>query len=110
VLPGNVRWHLNLKATGNAAFHTTMTVSRTPAELLRLASVACVSTARSDRPIVCAAHSDQLPAGAAAAGGTAGRPAANQPGWWYVAGGLFMMLVVLAFVRLVRRRRARHAD
>jgi uncharacterized repeat protein (TIGR01451 family) len=120
---GLVSWRVNLKASGKATIHTTMTVSKTPKDVLRLATVACASTAVKGPPIVCAAHSDLLPAGAAAEAGKArakvvpGATARSTgPNWWYVAGGVGAIAgVVAALATLIARRRnggivkARHA-
>ncbi|GLZ42377.1 hypothetical protein [Actinokineospora sp. NBRC 105648] len=100
---GGVAWDIDLKAGAEAVLHSTMTVAGTPPELLRLATVACAARSADDPPIVCAAHSDQLPAGAAAAVGAA-PPAANHLVGWYGAGGAVLLGCVLAAVLLVRRR------
>jgi uncharacterized repeat protein (TIGR01451 family) len=113
---GTVSWRLNLKATSKATLHTTMSVSTTPKELLRLASVACASASTKGPPIVCATDSDQLPAGAAAQVSKANAALGSRPivtstsrNWWYAAGRLGgLVLVMGAFVALsLRRRRAR---
>jgi len=107
-----VTWNLDLKATTTATFHTTMTVTATPAELLRLASVVCASSSADGPPIVCAAHSDQLPAGAAAEAaatalaGDATTPASGISSWWYLGGGIGLVVVVAALAVLLVRRRA----
>ena len=109
----DITWNLDLKASTTATFHTTMTVTATPAELLRLASVVCASSSAGGPPIVCAAHSDQLPAGAAAEAaasalaGDATSPASGISSWWYLGGGIGLVVVVAALaVLLVRRRGA----
>jgi hypothetical protein len=94
-------------------------VGSTPGELLRLATVACAATAPDDTPLVCASHSDELPAGAeaarsaqAAAGAAAHTPEtvseAGRPGtaWWWWLGGIAVVVVlaVAAALVLVRRR------
>ena len=107
-----VAWNLDLKATTTATFHTTMTVTATPAELLRLASVVCASASADGPPIVCASHSDQLPAGAAAEAaatalaGDATTPASGISSWWYLGGGIGLVVVVAALAVLLVRRRA----
>jgi uncharacterized repeat protein (TIGR01451 family) len=108
---GGVRWTLDLKATGDATFHSRMTVSKTPAALLRMATVACASTSGKGPPVVCAAHSDQLPAGAAEqarqeAMSSIARTGGIDP--WYVAGAIGLAGVVL-LTALLRRHRKRHA-
>lgn len=70
---GQVSWRLDLKAGAKATVETTTTVSKTPDTLLRLASVACASISAKGSPNVCAADSDQLPAGASAAAKTAAK-------------------------------------
>ncbi|MGJ6962644.1 hypothetical protein ACSDR0_12105 [Streptosporangium sp. G11] len=111
---GEVTWAVDLKAGGNAAFHTTGEVRDTPPDLLRLATVACASAMKDDRPIVCATHSDLLPAGAAAeAKAKAARapaPAVNR--LWYAGAGAGLLVLVLTgvlTVRHTRRRASRHA-
>jgi uncharacterized repeat protein (TIGR01451 family) len=61
-----VTWKADLPAGGTGAFDVVGKVGQTPRQLLRLATVACATSGNSARPIVCAAHSDELPAGAAA--------------------------------------------
>jgi uncharacterized repeat protein (TIGR01451 family) len=102
---GNVGWSLNLKAASEAIFTSTMTVSATPAELLRLATVACASTSADGPPIVCASHSDQLPAGASAEAAAAAP--APSPGLLqlYLMGGIAVVLIAVAVVVVVIRRR-----
>ncbi len=100
-----VGWDLDLEPTGEATFTSTVTVSATPAELMRLATVACASASADGAPIVCASHSDQLPAGATAEAARESAASSARLVPWLVAGGagvLFAVVVVL----LVRRRRA----
>ncbi|WP_329089989.1 MULTISPECIES: hypothetical protein [unclassified Streptosporangium] len=108
--PGRVTWAVDLKAGRNATVHTTAEVQDTPAHLLRLATVACASAMRDGRPIVCATHSDRLPAGAAAEAeaARAATPPVNR--LWYVGGGLLVLVLtgVLA-ARRARRRAGHHA-
>ena len=87
---GTVTWKLTLKATKKVILHASMTVATTPAELLRLATVACAQISTTGAPLVCASDSDQLPAGAVA---ESAQQAAEQPGvrstnrvWWYGGG------------------------
>jgi uncharacterized repeat protein (TIGR01451 family) len=102
---GDLNWDLDLKTSGVATFHSTMTVVETPPELLRLATVACASSGGGP-PIVCATHSDQLPAGAAAARAAVGQDVSSSGyGWWYVAAGILLAVLALATF-LLRRRRA----
>jgi uncharacterized repeat protein (TIGR01451 family) len=106
---GTVSWSVSLKAAGTYTLHTAMTVSATPSDLLRLATVACASTSPTAAPIVCASHSDQLPAGAAAAAHSqaiAARPA-HVRSWLYgLAGGAGALVAAIAALYMVRRRRS----
>ncbi|WP_326819913.1 hypothetical protein [Streptosporangium sp. NBC_01756] len=103
---GQVHWTVDVPAGKKATFHTTAEVRATPEDLLRLATVACASTKGDDKPLVCATHSDQLPAGAAAA--EAARAAADPASrLWYavaVAGLLALVLAGMLFLRRSRRR------
>ncbi|WP_406318803.1 DUF11 domain-containing protein [Streptosporangium sp. NBC_01639] len=103
---GQVHWTVDVPAGKKATFHTTAEVRATPEDLLRLATVACASTKGDDKPLVCATHSDQLPAGAAAA--EAARAAAEPASrLWYavaVAGLLALMLAGMLLLRRSRRR------
>lgn len=102
---GNVHWAIDLKSTKTIVVHTTMTVSSTPADLLRLATVACASISVKAPPIVCASHSDQLPAGKAAAVAQASPPTNNNMWWWYVGGGVVLLILIGTVVVLLGRRR-----
>lgn len=103
---GAVSWGLDLQAGGEATFRSTLTVKDTPPDLLRLATVACASISTDGPPIVCATHSDQLPAGAAAEADRAVQnpdASTGSDGWWYAAGG--GVLVIVALATLILRRR-----
>ncbi len=102
---GQVVWTVDLPAGRDVTFHTTAQVGATPDELLRLASIACASARGEDRPIVCATHSDQLPAGAAAAEATrqAASPAPARP--WYLPAGAVLLLLAVSGVWAFRRGR-----
>lgn len=63
---GQLTWQLSLAAGHTSKFRVVGKVGKTPRQLLRLATIACATAGGSHRPIVCAAHSDQLPAGAVA--------------------------------------------
>lgn len=111
--PGQVTWTVDLGRGETKTFHSTMTVESTPSELLRLASVACVSPSKEAPPLVCATHSDQLPAGAAAEADQAAMAQTSVPTeqnrmWWYVAGAIVVVIVaaVLVVVMIRRRRNA----
>ncbi|GAA3136217.1 hypothetical protein [Streptosporangium carneum] len=99
---GQVAWTVDLPAGKNATFHTKAQVLATPQDLLRLATVACASTESGGRPIVCAAHSDQLPAGAAAeAAGRSASSDADRP--WYIPTGAALLAVAVLGVWAFRR-------
>ena len=97
------------RAGGQETFHVAGRAGPEPGQLLRLATIACASTRGSVRPIVCAAHLDQLPARAPQVMATAagGRPAGYvQP----LAVTLVLAVAAAACGRwLVLRRRARGA-
>ena len=111
-------WRIALDATGTAVMHTTMPVLKTPDQLLRLATVACATAAHTTRPIVCASHSDQLPAGAAQAAKVAKEAKASAQvtkpaapvgfGWWIGLAGTVLLVAGTALV-LIRRRKAHAA-
>ncbi|MDP9846759.1 hypothetical protein [Streptosporangium lutulentum] len=108
VRKGQVVWSANLGAGKDVTFHTTAKVQATPDHLLRLATVACASTGADAKPIVCATHSDQLPAGAAA--DEAARQATDPVSgpMRYVLMGIGLLVVAVAGT-LVARRARRHA-
>ncbi len=104
---GQVRWKISLPPGRARTFGVVGQVEHTSKQLLRLATVACATADGGTKPIVCAAHSDQLPAGAAAADprrGTGGRGTA-----WYVvlAAVAVAGFAAVAGWRLAVRRRAR---
>ena len=107
---GQVAWHASLPAGGTRTFRLTALVTRTPAEELRLSAVACVAVPGGGRPIVCAAHLDQLPAAAAAAAAESAAAAAR-PGSSsghlpvYAAGGLAVLAAGLLTAIAGRRMR-----
>ncbi|MGV9775709.1 hypothetical protein [Streptosporangium sp. NPDC003464] len=108
--PGRVVWTVDLKAGKDTAFHTTAEVQATPDDLLRLATVACASTEAADRPIVCATHSDELPAGAAAAAAAAhgaAVPAALRPWYLLAAAGTLILVAFGLRTGLLARLRDR---
>jgi uncharacterized repeat protein (TIGR01451 family) len=105
---GLVAWHASLPAGGIRTFRLTALVTRTPAQELRLAAVACVALpGGGDRPIICAAHLDQLPAAAAAAQSAArpGSSSGNLP--LYAAGGLAVLAAALLTAIAGRRMRSK---
>jgi uncharacterized repeat protein (TIGR01451 family) len=102
-----VHWSATVPAGGEAVHHSTMTVLETPAELLRLATVACASTADQGPPIVCASHSDQLPAGAAADAASATPLQASSGSlawWWYLSASFGLACAGVVALATVRRR------
>jgi uncharacterized repeat protein (TIGR01451 family) len=113
---GKVTWKVTVDASKKAVLRTTLAVNAsTPPELLRLATVACAHLTAKAPPLVCAADSDQLPAGAAAeaAQGKADAEQAKARAGFLesttdrvVAGSsaLAVLLAVLAAVGLQRRR------
>jgi len=104
-----ITWRLNVKASGAATVHSTMTVVQAPKDTKRIATVACARMSADAPPIVCATHSARLPAsGHAAAASTSDSPT---PVWWWYAGGAAVLLLVAAVAFVVIRRRAapRHA-
>jgi uncharacterized repeat protein (TIGR01451 family) len=109
---GKVIWHARLPAGSVETFSVTTQLTHTPAQLLRLAAVACAALEGSTKPVVCAAHLDQLPAEAAAAARArqAATPTAGVP-VVYLAAGLVVTaagaLVAGGVVRM--RRRPRHS-
>jgi uncharacterized repeat protein (TIGR01451 family) len=105
---GVVMWRIALEPSATATVRTTMTVVPTPDEQLRVASVACAKTADDAPPIVCATHSDQLPAGAAASAAAAS--ADDEDGGVsataLVAGGAAALVVAGGAVAALRHRRS----
>lgn len=101
---GTIRWGVDLKSGATITLHSKATVTSTPDSLLRLATVACASVSTKGPPIVCAAHSDLLPAGAAAASSVAaaGSTASTLQTWWLALAGL-VVLAGVATLLLVRR-------
>jgi len=109
--PGSLTWRISLPAGHTDTFRVTGRVGRTPGQLLRLATVVCASAGPSTRPIVCGAHSDELPAGAVAAAqeGRAAASAASERTRREVlrpaAAGLVLLLIISVSWLLIRRRR-----
>ena len=100
---GQVAWRASLPAGGTRTFRLTALVTRTSALELRLAAIACVALPGGGRPIVCAAHLDQLPAAAAA---PAARPASSSGHLpVYAAGGLAVLAAGLLTAIAGRRMR-----
>ena len=105
---GQVKWHVSLPAGHSGAFRVVGRVGDTPRQLLRLDAIACAITAKGVKPIVCAAASNELPAGAAAAAHArlAAAPSANHViRYVLVTAAAVVLLLVLAGVALMTRRR-----
>jgi uncharacterized repeat protein (TIGR01451 family) len=100
---GHVAWHATVPAGGTRTFRVVALVTRPPARVLRLAAVACVARQGGSRPIVCAAHLDQLPAAANESAARSGSPGSNLTA--YIAGGLAVLTAGLLTVIAARRTR-----
>ena len=98
---GDVSWTVSLPVAGKRTFVDVTRVTSTPATLLRLAAVACVTLPGSTRPLVCAAHLDRLPA-AAASTSRSGHPIGNV--LTYTAAGLAALALGLLTAIVARRR------
>jgi len=107
----SINWSATLPAGGEAVHHSKMTVLDTSADLLRLATVACAHTTTQDAPIVCASHSDQLPAGAAAEAAKIAPPPtlSSNLRWGYLTASFGLFCAGVAALVTVRRRRKRRA-
>jgi uncharacterized repeat protein (TIGR01451 family) len=99
---GQVSWTASLPVGGKRTFLDVTRVTRTPATLLRLAAVACVTVPGSSRPVVCAAHLDRLPAVAAASASRSGHSVGNA--LTYTAAGLAVLALGLLTAIVARRR------
>ena len=99
---GDVSWTASLPVGGKRTFVDVTRVTSTPATLLQLAAVACVTLPGSTRPVVCAAHLDRLPAAAAAAAARSGHSSGNGP--MYAVAGLAALVLALLTTLVVRRR------
>jgi uncharacterized repeat protein (TIGR01451 family) len=104
---GQVKWRVNLQAGRSGTFRVVGRVGRTPGQLLRLDAIACATTAKGAKPIVCAASSDELPAGvAAAARARAVAPSADHLiRYVLVAAAALVLVLVLGGIALIARRR-----
>jgi uncharacterized repeat protein (TIGR01451 family) len=102
---GQVKWRVRLPAGRSSTFRVVGRVGRTPGTLLRLDAIACATTEKSVKPIVCAASSDELPAGIAAAASTrAAAPSADHL-IRYVLVAAAALVLVLGGLALIARRR-----
>jgi uncharacterized repeat protein (TIGR01451 family) len=105
---GQVKWRVSLQAGRSGVFRVVGRVGRTPRQLLRLDAIACATAGKGVKPIVCAASSNELPAGAAAAAARA-RPAAAPSAdhlirYVLVAAVLVLVLVLVGLALIARRR------
>lgn len=106
---GLVQWKVDLKATKKATLKTSIKLADTPAEVLRLASVACAKVSAKAAPVVCASDSDILPAGEAAAEAQAALTTNDRAvprTVWFTAGGA-VLAAGLATLLVLRSRRLR---
>jgi uncharacterized repeat protein (TIGR01451 family) len=102
VKAGQVTWSTALPAAGTRNFRVTARVTKTPAQMLRLAAVACVTLAGGRQPTVCAAHLDRLPAAAAGRASRSAHWVAGAPE--YTAAGLVVLALGLLTAIAARRR------
>jgi hypothetical protein len=107
---GQVKWQVSLPAGHSGAFRVVGRVGSTPRQLLRLDAVACATTGKGAKPIVCAASTNELPAGAAAAAAAHARLAAAPSADHLIryvlmsAAALVLVLVVAGLALITRRR------
>jgi uncharacterized repeat protein (TIGR01451 family) len=106
---GQVAWYAGIRAGGTQSFRVVARVTRPPAQVLRLAAVACAAADGSSRPIVCAAHLDRLPAAAAAPASQGARPSRLILLAYAVAALVVLAAGVLALIAF-RRLRLRRAE
>ena len=106
---GQVAWYAGIPAGGTETFRVVARVTRPPAQVLRLAAVACAAADGSSRPIVCAAHLDRLPAAAAAPASQGARPSRLTLLAYAVAALVVLAAGVLALIAF-RRLRLRRAE
>jgi uncharacterized repeat protein (TIGR01451 family) len=105
-----VTWHASVRAGRTQTFRATGRVTRPPAQLVRLAAVACAVAKGGRNPSVCAADLDRSPAGAAAAAVRSGRGAASAgdpAGVYATVGGAAVAVVGVIALVLVTGRRTR---
>jgi len=107
---GQVKWQVSLPASHSGAFRVVGRVGDTPRQLLRLDAIACATAGKGVKPIVCAAASNELPAGAAAAAAAHARLAAAPAAhhlirYVLVTAAAVVLLLLLAGVALFARRR-----
>jgi hypothetical protein len=105
---GQVKWRVSLPAGHSGDFRVVGRVGATPQQLLRLDAIACATAGKGDKPIVCAATSNELPAGAAAAAHArlVAAPAADHLIRYILISAAAVVLIgVVAGLALITRRR-----
>jgi uncharacterized repeat protein (TIGR01451 family) len=114
--PGTITWTAGMAANSSLTFHWSAVVDVTPKNLLRLAAVVCAADGRQVRPLVCATHSDQLAAGAAATAAlAAAAPTKTSQRIWdrtavLIGVGIACTVGASAALFVVHRRRSRRAS
>ncbi|MBT2226561.1 DUF11 domain-containing protein [Nonomuraea sp. NEAU-A123] len=104
-----IAWSRALPAGKTDQFSVTLQVERLPAQLQRLAAVACASAKAGKRPIVCATDSDRL--ATSPSEGLQGQPVpAYGHGLWYAIAGVGALSTTSLALYARRRRRRRAAD
>lgn len=104
---GVVRWVVDVPANDKVVVHSTMKVTKTDTQLLRLATVACAVVTVDQPPAVCATDSDELPAGARAAAAVSSGDDRSSTAPWLLGGGAGAVTVALVVLVVRRRRGAR---
>jgi len=92
-----VAWSTALPAGGTRTFQVTARVTKAPAQMTRVAAVACATLPGSGQPVVCAAHLDRLPGAppvSAPASGRAGSLVSAATALALLAGCLLAILLV----------------
>ena len=105
---GQVKWRVSLPAGRSGTFRVVGRVGRTPGQLLRLDAIACAMTGKGVKPIVCAASSDELPAGIAAAArarAVAAPSADHVIRYVLVAAAALVLVLALGGLAMITRRR-----
>ncbi|MBF9131693.1 DUF11 domain-containing protein [Plantactinospora sp. S1510] len=105
---GSVTWSVNLKAGKESTLTTVARVGQTSDEVLRLATVACATVKGGAKPLVCATHSDLLPAGAAVT--RVDRSGSGRIRYGIAAGAVAVVGGLAAIVTIARRRRQRRPE
>ncbi|WP_170322917.1 DUF11 domain-containing protein [Acrocarpospora macrocephala] len=97
-----IEWSKSLSAREEAEFSVIAQVGPQAPQMQRLTVVACASNKSTDRPVVCAAHSDRLE--------TLGLPLESETssmGLWFTIAGVAALLVASGVIvgrRLLRRK------